>query len=239
MSQRMPTKISVIIPTLNEAKAIGMLIKCLKGIPELEIIVSDGGSTDGTIEQIRQSGIVVVQSKPGRGVQLNAGVQAASGPILFFLHADSQLQVSVIAQIRQAVSMGGQWGCCQLTFDEDTRFFRILAKTSDWRARYLSMCYGDQGIYCTRTFFDSVGGFQDWAFLEDLEFSQRARRRIRACVLKDQITTSTRRFRKHGLWRTLWKMQGVKILFALGFSLSYIERFYQAGGREKQCQRLS
>ncbi|WP_298200169.1 TIGR04283 family arsenosugar biosynthesis glycosyltransferase [Desulfosporosinus sp.] len=233
MSGIMPTKVSLIIPTLNEAETIGRLIQSLNGIPELEIIVSDGGSADGTVQQIIHSGVVAVQSKPGRGVQLNAGVQAASGNILLFVHADSLLVVSAIAQIRQAVIRGAQWGCCQLKFEEETRFFRVLAKTSNWRARYLSMCYGDQGIYCTRNFFDSVGGFPDWAFLEDLEFSRRARRRVKACVLKEQITTSTRRFRKHGLWRTFWKMQGVKVLFALGFPLPYIERFYRASGREK------
>ncbi|OLN33199.1 Glycosyl transferase, family 2 [Desulfosporosinus metallidurans] len=235
----MLTKISVIIPTLNESATIGRLIKSLKGIPELEIIVSDGGSRDGTAELIKQSGAVAVSSKPGRGVQLNVGVQVASGDILFFLHADSRLQRSAVAQIRQSVSKGTQWGCCRLRFDEDSWFFRMLAKASDWRARYLAMCYGDQGIYCTRAFFNSVGGFPDWAFLEDLEFSRRARRRVNACVLKDQIIASTRRFRRHGLWRTFWKMQGVKVLFTLGFPLSYIERFYQAGGREKECQRES
>jgi rSAM/selenodomain-associated transferase 2 len=239
MSGIRPTKISVIIPTLNEAETIHRLIKSLQEIPELEIIVSDGGSRDGSIEQLRQSGVVVVQSKPGRGEQLNAGVRAASGDILFFLHADSRLQESVAAQIRQSVDMGIQWGCCRLKFDEDILFFRILAQGSDWRARYLSMCYGDQGIYCTRTFFDSVGGFPDWSFLEDLEFSRRARRRVKACVLKEQIITSTRRFRMYGLWRTFWKIQGVKVLFTLGFPLPYIKRFYQAGGREKECQRVS
>jgi len=232
-------KISVIIPTLNEAETIARLIESLKGIPELEIIISDGGSLDGTVERIRQSGVLAVRSKPGRGVQLNAGVQAASGSILFFLHADSRLQESAIAQIRQSVSKGIQWGCCRLRFDEDSLFFRILSIASDWRARYLSMCYGDQGIYCTRTFFDSLGGFPDWSFLEDLEFSRRARRRGKAWVLKDQIITSTRRFRTHGLWHTLWKMQVVKVLFALGFPLPYIKRFYQAGGRERKCQRVS
>ncbi len=239
MSEIRPTKISVIIPTLNEAETIGRLIKSLKGIPELEIIIIDGGSRDGTTEQIRRSGVVAVQSKPGRGVQLNAGVQAASGDILLFLHADSQLQEMTVAQIRESVSKGTPWGCCRLKFDEDTLFFRILAQASDWRARYLSMCYGDQGIYCTRSFFDSVGGFPDWNFLEDLEFSHRARQRVKACVLKDRIITSTRRFRTNGLWRTFWKMQGVKVLFTLGFPLPYIRRFYQAGGREKECQRVS
>jgi len=232
-------KISVIIPTLNEAETISRLIKSLQGIPELEIIISDGGSWDGTVERIRQSGVVVVQSKPGRGVQLNAGVQAASGSILFFLHADSRVQESAIAQIRKSVSRGIQWGCCKIRFDEDSLFFRILGRASDWRARYLSMCYGDQGIYCTRRFFDSLGGFPDWSFLEDLEFSRRARRRVKAYVLKDQIITSSRRFRTYGIWRTLWKMQVVKVLFALGFPLPFIKSFYQAGGRERKCQRAS
>lgn len=228
-------EIAVIIPTLNEGKNIGRLLKRLVQIPGLEIIVSDGGSRDPTLHVARQFPVTLVNSAPGRGRQLNAGAKQAHAEILFFLHADSAVEERAFSDIRQAISRGFLWGCCTLRFDEQTPFFRAVALASNLRSRLLSSCYGDQGIFCRKDVFWAEGGFPDTVFLEDLEFSRRLRRRCRACVVPAQITTSTRRFRGRGRLRTIVKMQVVKALYRLGTSPERLANFYGSGRESSPC----
>ncbi|MHB1125849.1 MAG: TIGR04283 family arsenosugar biosynthesis glycosyltransferase [Bacillota bacterium] len=223
------TKISVIIPTLNEETSIASLLSRLIGITGIEIIVSDGGSTDRTAEQCRAMGVIFLPGPPGRGRQLNVAVRHASGDALFFLHADSIVEENVFNDIRQALHSGDGWGCCSLYFNEQSFFFRLLGAASRWRARIFSSCYGDQGIYCSRGLFNQIGGFPEIPFLEDLAFSHHLRRMHKARMLPGKIITSTRRFRQYGLWKTLLKMQVVKTLFSLGVPPARLLEFYQAG----------
>ncbi|WXJ90390.1 hypothetical protein MTKAM_19820 [Moorella thermoacetica] len=217
----------MIIPTLNEEGYIGDLLRKLVQVPDLEIIVSDGGSRDRTLAICRSLGIRTVSSPAGRGRQLNAGAGAATGDIFFFLHADSCPEEQVFPEIRQAVAEGSSWGCCSLVFSENTLFYRLVAAASRSRARFTSSCYGDQGIFCTRELFNRVGGFPEFPFLEDLAFSHRLRRQEKARVLQARIVTSTRRFRQNGPGRTLFKMQLVKLLFILGVPPARLIGFYQ------------
>lgn len=208
--------ISVVIPTLNEEEHIGPLLKQLSAYPELELIITDGGSRDHTLELCQAFPVRVVQTAPGRGAQLNAGARLASAAIVFFLHADSGIEAQVFNDIRQAISQGYDWGCCQLRFDRSTGFYRMVAGNSNRRARYFSTCFGDQGIFCRREFFERVGGFPEIPFLEDMVFSQHARKYSRARIVPARITTSSRRFVRGGPWRTLFKMQLIQLLFRLG-----------------------
>lgn len=224
-------RISVIIPTLNEETRLGGLLSQIAGTPGIEVIVSDGGSTDRTLEVCRTKAVRWVSSPAGRGAQLNSGASIAKGEVLFFLHADSQVEQRVFGDIRQAVRNGRDWGCCSLSFNEPTWFFRALAAASRLRVRLFSSCYGDQGIWCLQDLFRQTGGFPDFPFLEDLAFSRRLRRCQRAVMVAGKVITSTRRFRQHGLWITLMKMQVVKVLFRFGVSPGRLLAFYQGAKR--------
>lgn len=228
-------RISVIVPALNEAERIGACLECLQRIPVTEIIVSDGGSDDGTPDICRSfTGVTVVRSPRGRGRQLNAGAARASGEVLLFLHADTLLEPRVVDDLGAVLAAGRHWGCCTLAFDEEDPLLPAVAAASNWRARHFSECYGDQGIYCTADWFQAVGGFPEFPLMEDLEFSHRLRRRERAWVLPGRVITSARRFRAGGTLRTLLKMQGLKALYALGVSPTHLARWYHPGAKERR-----
>ncbi|MGD0152865.1 MAG: TIGR04283 family arsenosugar biosynthesis glycosyltransferase [Thermacetogeniaceae bacterium] len=237
ISSGVGSKISVIIPTLNEEIGIGALLESLSSRPDLEIIVSDGGSADRTEEICRTCGVTFIAGHPCRGRQMNAGAKIASGEILLFLHADSSLEGRVLDEVRNAVSNGKRWGCCTFGFNENCLFFKVLAAICRWRVLLSSICYGDQGIYCTRELFRRVNGFPDLPLFEDRVFSGRMRRVGRAFVVQGRITTSTRRFRKRGLWSMLWKSQLLKLMFMLGVSPYKLSSMYQQTGDAKVCQQ--
>ncbi len=230
--------ISVIIITYNEEKNIGHLLGQLVGQPGLEIIVSDGGSTDRTPQICAGYPVTFVSGPSGRGRQLSAGAVRSTGDILFFLHADSAVQNRVFDDIRTAVGEGRRWGCCTIEFDKNSFLFKILALVSGLRVLLLSSCYGDQGIYCERNLFFSVGGVPDIPFLEDLCLSRRLRCYSRACMVPGRVITGTRRFNQGGVLQTLLKMQLIKLLFALGVSPEYLVKIYRPVYREGLCRRL-
>jgi rSAM/selenodomain-associated transferase 2 len=203
-------------------------LKELSQQPDLDLIVSDGGSTDHTGEICRSRNVTFLVGDPCRGRQLNAGAAIASGAILLFLHADSSLDERVFDDIRAAVSRGGRWGCCTFSFDDDLLFFKVLAALCRWRVLLSSICYGDQGIYCTRELFRQAGGFSEIPLFEDRVFSDRLRRIGKAYVVQGRITTSARRFRGRGMWAMLWKSQLLKWMFMLGASPHKLSSMYQA-----------
>lgn len=219
--------ISILIPTLNEEENIGGLLEFLLNLPHEQIIVCDGGSQDQTCSICARYPVQLTGSEPGRGRQLNAGARLATGDILFFLHADSRLQERCLQDIEMAVQQGYDWGCCTLIFDKKTIFYKAVDFMSNLRARLTSSCYGDQGIYCKREIFHARGGFPDWTFLEDLAFSRKMRRYSPAGVVDGQITTSARRFEKNGPFRTICKMQMIKILFILGIDPEKLAKWYR------------
>ena len=218
--------ISILIPTLNEEERIGGLLKHLISLPHREIIVCDGGSSDATLEICAKYPVQIVQSEPGRGRQLNSGAEIAAGEILLFLHADSWIEKIILDSIQQAVAQGHDWGCCTMVFDKNTFFYKMVAFMSNLRSRWTSSCYGDQGIYCRRDVLRNRGGFPQWTFLEDVEFSRKMRRGSRAYIIPAQIITSARRFEIHGAWHTVFKMQIIKILFWLGWDPEQLARWY-------------
>jgi rSAM/selenodomain-associated transferase 2 len=222
--------ISIIIPTLNEEKNIARLLVSLQLLAGVELIVCDGGSSDATLKICRGFPVRVLSSQMGRGIQLNAGAQSAQGEIFLFLHTDSRIENRALDDVRNAVTQGDCWGCCTLGFSERTLLFFCIAFLSNLRAKVFSSCYGDQGIYCQRDLFRKNGGFPETIFLEDIMFSHRLRSQQRARVVKGMIITSTRRFRKAGVWRTIGKMQLIKILYAIGIKPERLWRWFNYAG---------
>ncbi len=193
--------ISVVIPTLNEAAALPRTLESLHRDGPAEIIVADGGSTDETIE-IAEPFARVIRAPRGRAVQQNLGAAAATGDILFFLHADCCPAAGWQGPMRAAAAAPRfVAGCLRMRIDSDWPLYRLIERGGDLRARWLGLPYGDQGIFIRRDTFLSLGGFPPVAFMEDLLFMQQARRHGRVEVLRHPIHISPRRWERTGIIR--------------------------------------
>ncbi len=206
--------LSVVIPTLNEAQRLPRLLEILNlETPKPEIVVVDGGSTDGTVDFARPWADQVVETEPGRGRQLNVGANLAQGEILWFLHADSKPPVHGVAQILEVLHNRAELlgGAFRLKFDRSTLGLRAIAMGANLRSRLFHMPWGDQGLFVRKSVFIELGGFPDWPIMEDFAFQSKLARRGRTLLLKDTLVTSARRYEKLGTLRavatnvhTLW-----------------------------------
>lgn len=220
--------ISIVVPVLNEEKTIESTLLQLTSLDgDKEIIVADGGSSDRTVE-IAGAYAKVVVSEKGRGMQLNAGAKATVGDVLWFVHSDSRVNEGSLSAIQSAISSGHRLGCFSLYFfDRDTAFMRWLASSSNRRAKFLGLSYGDQGIFVERKLFSELGGFKEICLMEDWDFSIRARKKTKLKLLKTNIGTSARRFTNGGCLKTLLKMHKIKLLYALGTDPEELMRIYR------------
>ena len=192
-------KLSVVIPVLNEAPHIGAAIQSARSAGDCEVIVVDGGSTDGTPEAAAEAD-QVISAPRGRGTQQNAGAAAACGDTLLFLHADCRLPpgcADSIARVQADPRCIG--GCFRQAIDAVGARYRLLESGNAWRVRLLGWAYGDQGIFVRRSVFESLGGFPDVPLMEDLYFMKRLKRRGRFALLPDRLQVSARRWQRHGV----------------------------------------
>ena len=195
--------ISLILPVLNEAPILAGALSNLPRAPDLEIILVDGGSTDATREVAGHFPHVRWVSAPrGRGVQMNAGAQAARGDFFIFLHVDTSLAAEHLAALRQAARdprVGA--GAFELRLIPPTPFLRFIAWGANWRCRLFRLPYGDQAIFVRRDLFLALGGFAH-RHPEDLDLVLRLRRLTRVRLLTPPVNSSGRRWLKHGNLRT-------------------------------------
>jgi rSAM/selenodomain-associated transferase 2 len=196
--------LSVIIPTLNAAAA---LPACLAALGEGsgmigEIIVSDGGSSDGTPEMARTAGCRVVEGQRGRGAQLKAGADAAHGDWLLFLHADTCLEAGWAAAARSfcAVSANAhRAGYFRFALADAAPAARRLEAVVAWRCRVLGLPYGDQGLLIHAAAYRSLGGFSAAPLMEDVELVRRIGQ-ADLVGLPVRAVTSAARYRRGGYW---------------------------------------
>ena len=229
-SPAMLQRISVIIPTFNEADEIGRAVASALQSRRVEVLVVDGASTDGTLEIARRAGVRMLQAERGRACQMNAGAQAASGDVLLFLHADTRLPsgfeqaVRALLAERRIVA-----GAFRLVIDAPSTALRLIAAGANWRARSLQMPYGDQAIFLSAERFRSLGGYADLPFMEDFEFVRRLRRQGRIEVLSEPVLTSARRWQQVGSWRSTLINQLAIAAYYAGVSPSRIGSWYRRG----------
>jgi len=235
-------KVSVVIPVLNERASLPPTIAALRSCRGLaEIIVSDGGSTDGTVPWLQaQSDIVLVRSIRGKGPQINAGAAAAfdllgasgiseiavaetaasgsSDRVLLFLHADCLISQPAIDALHAALAdlqLAG--GAFYLRFAESRpRSLRFVAWGINLRARLRGSATGDQGIFVRQSVFQSIGGAPDWPLFEDVELVRRIRRAGKFTVLRTPVTVSGRRYIEHGVFRTALLIYFLRFAYWLG-----------------------
>ena len=163
--------ISIIIPAINEEETIGNTIKKALSGKNVEVILADHGSDDGTRELSSRMGAQVVMTQKGRALQMNEGARVASGDILLFLHSDTMLPDDYDKDIRQAlVDPCIAVGAFGLSFDKDTLAMRLMAFGANLRSRLFSLPYGDQALFVRRADFYEAGGFQEIPIMEDVAF---------------------------------------------------------------------
>jgi rSAM/selenodomain-associated transferase 2 len=209
--------LSIIMPVLNEAADIQAALRALAPLRAqgVEVIVVDGGSTDGTAESARPFADHVMSAPRGRATQMNTGAAVARGDILLFLHADTRLPADAARLIIDGVARSDRvWGRFDVCF-EDGRL-RIVARMMNIRSRMTGICTGDQAIFVTRAAFDTAGGFPPIPLMEDIALSARLKRASRPLSLRARVTTSGRRWRQNGVTRTILLMWRLRLAYFFG-----------------------
>jgi rSAM/selenodomain-associated transferase 2 len=224
-------KLSVIIPVLNEREQLPHTLASLQSqISNAEIIVVDGGSSDGTRAWLQQqTDLVVIEAERGRGRQQNAGAKAATGEVLLFLHGDCALPENAATLIQQALaSPQVSGGAFLIRFaEQQPRSLNVIAKGINARTLVTKTATGDQAIFVRREVYDNVGGFADWPFFEDVDFVTRLKRRGQFVILREPITISARRYIVNGPWRTTFLMYALRIGYWLGISPTKLYQWFQ------------
>lgn len=225
--------ISIIIPVLNEASTLCSNLPLLYRLLAAghELIIVDGGSSDGSEQVARQFSDKVLISAPGRAQQMNAGAAAATGDILLFLHIDTLLPESAAQLIINGLRTSGRrWGRFDVKLSGTHPAFVLIAVMMNLRSRLSGVATGDQAMFVERALFVETGGFPDIALMEDVALSKRLRSVGRPLCLSSRVSSSSRRWEQHGILRTIWLMWRLRLEYFLGADPAVLhQRYYSAG----------
>jgi rSAM/selenodomain-associated transferase 2 len=226
-------KLSIIIPTLNEEQALPVTLSNIaECAPGAEVIIVDGGSTDGT-ENIATaydgSPLLWLKSPRGRGNQMNAGAARATGDILLFLHADTQLPIETERLIEMALAnpnvIGGNFA---LQFTPRAPLANLYTWCYNARS-HARIFYGDSAIFVRRETFEAMDGYHFERIMEDIDFVRRLRRRGRLVTIREGcVLSSARRFAdtRTGL-KVLWIWVFMHVLLFFGAGQEKLESYYR------------
>jgi rSAM/selenodomain-associated transferase 2 len=226
-------RLSIIIPTLDEAPIIAGTLQSLAGLRRSghEIIVADGGSDDATVALARSLADRIVCSPAGRAEQMNAGARAAAGDVLLFLHADSRLPPQADCLIlRGLASSDCAWGRFDVRIEGSHRLLRLVESMMNLRSRLTRICTGDQSIFVRRDAFVAVGGYPRQALMEDIAISALLRRVSAPLCLRERCLTSARRWESGGVLRTIALMWWLRMQYACGVAPTRLARAYSRRG---------
>jgi rSAM/selenodomain-associated transferase 2 len=223
-------KCSVIIPTLNEREYLPQTLAAIEKQEWIhEVIVADGGSTDGTREWLAAQNFArLVDAPSSKGNQLNAGERVASGDVFLFLHADCQLPLDAGERMGSALqSPDVAGGCFQVRFDSgQTRPLKLVAAGINFRSRMAQEGTGDQGIFIRRSVFEQVGGCPDWPVFEDVELVRRIKKVAKFAILRSLLLVSPRRHLARGVFRTVLLIYWLRVAFWLGVSPFTLKKWF-------------
>lgn len=223
-------RISIIVPMLNEAQSIARTLASLAALRRdgHEVIVVDGASADHSVATARPLADVVMTSARGRALQMNAGARAATGDIFLFLHADTLLPGTAAAQIIGALRPQAQgWGRFDVRFTTSSPLLRLVAWFMNLRSRVTGIATGDQAIFMKRDWFEAVGGFPAIPLMEDIAMSRKLRRLGRPACLRTPVTTSSRRWERNGVVRTIFEMWALRLLYFVGVAPDLLAAHYR------------
>ncbi len=220
--------LSIIIPTLDELSNIQELVTCLRRSDSRlrEIIIVDGGSSDGTLELIQSLDVVVVSSAPSRAIQMNAGARIAKGNVLYFVHADTRPPESYIDDIAASISDGFQYGCYRSRFDTSAPQMRMNAFFT--RFNFLMFRGGDQSLFVEKDFFEKSHGFdEEMRIMEEYEWLRRVKGEGRFKIIPKGCLISTRKYDKNSYFRINFANLFVFMLFYLNYPSGKMAKIYK------------
>jgi len=223
-------KLSVIIPVLNEAQGLPVLLERLRPLLQqgCEVLIVDGGSEDGSADIAERAGFSVLRAARGRARQMNAGAARAGGDLLLFLHADTHFPDGAVALVTQALASGAHhWGRFDVRIEGHHFMLRIVGHMMNLRSRWSGIATGDQAMFVTRAAFQAVGGFADQPLMEDIELSKRLRNITRPACIDRCVSTSGRRWETRGVWRTILLMWRLRWQYWRGVPASQLARAYR------------
>jgi rSAM/selenodomain-associated transferase 2 len=220
--------VSIIVPVLNEAPLIRAFLQRLRArAPEAEIIVVDGGSSDGTAEFATGFCDQLIQTRRDRAVQMNAGAEVAHGEVLWFLHADVEVPPRSLPAIRQRLTdpktAGGYF---RIRLPNSRLVYRLTDEFAHYAGILLRMRCGDHGFFCRRRDFLALGGFPEVPLMEDVAFFRLLRRRGCVCAINKRLVANDRRYRAVGPARLTLAYGLIALLYFFGMPLSSLARIY-------------
>lgn len=221
--------LSIVIPVRNEAGIIREQLQRLQGLRAAghELIVVDGGSSDGTVALCQGLADRCEASQAGRSKQMNAGAALSSGEMLLFLHADTELPADAAEQLSNAIeTQARRWGWFDTRLSGSRPAFRLVAGLMNLRARLTSVCTGDQALFVERALFQELGGFPDIPLMEDIALSKSLRATGRPAKPSVTVTTSSRRWEEKGLLATIGLMWWLRLLYFVGVKPARLLQLY-------------
>lgn len=233
------TFISIIIPVLNDANELEAALNHLQPLRAQghEVLVADGGSRDGSVGVARKLADRVVMSGPGRAQQMNAGAEHASHDVLLFLHADSRLPADADQQVRSALQAQQQmWGRFDVRLSSTRLVFRLIEAAINWRSALSGIATGDQAIFVTRQLFEKVGTYDGLPLMEDVALSKKLRRHARPRRVRAQVQSSSRKWERDGILRTILLMWRLRAAYFFGVHPDkLVERYYPRASEQRDA----
>lgn len=221
-------RLSIVIPALDEESALPLLLGDLQPLRAsgAEIIVADGGSSDGTVTVAGALADRVLQAPRGRALQLNAGAERARGELLLFLHADSRVPPAGVAAIAELADAPSRWGFFCVRLRGASRWLGVVARCMGWRSRLSGIATGDQGLFVPRALFTAVGGYPAQPLMEDIEICRRLRRHGAPLAHPATIESSGRRWDRDGALVTILLMWRLRLRYFLGADPAALSEAY-------------
>ena len=217
---------SIIIPSLNESGRIGPTLDNVFSTAaphEIEVLVSDGGSTDATLDIAGRYPVTVINGTPGRAIQMNRAAQQASGEWLIFLHADTSLPTDWAVSIAHSDS---QWGRFDVRLSGSQWLLRVVETSMNLRSCLTSVATGDQAMFFRRRFFENMGGYPPLPLMEDIAISKQARKQQKPACIKHPVITSSQRWEENGIVRTILSMWYLRLAYWSGVKVEKLHKLY-------------
>lgn len=208
----------IVVPVLDEAPTLAPRLQALQTYRQrgARVVVVDGGSQDHTLEIARQHADLALLAPRGRAAQMNAGAAACPADVLLFLHADTVLPEHADVLVRRATLGPFFWGRFDVRIDSPRPLLRVVSTMMNLRSRWTGIATGDQALFVRHDLFRQVGGFPELPLMEDIAISRALKVHGPPACLRERVTTSARRWERHGVWRTIFLMWRLRAAYFFG-----------------------